>query len=78
MPSEDYASRDLNTGDRLLFPEIVRQIWYQNGYQLYDIAYASRRSQQKQNYRMAILNNRAKRDKVPLTDISEVLTFVAC
>ena len=54
------------------------QIWYQNDYQLYDIAYASRRSQQKQNARMAILNNRAKRDKVPLTDISEILTFVAC
>ena len=71
-------NRNLNTGDRLLFPEIVRQIWYQNDYQLYDIAYASRRSQQKQNARMAILNNRAKRDKVPLTDISEILTFVAC
>ncbi len=71
-------NREINTGHRLLFPEIVRQIWYQNDYQLYDIAYASRRPQQKQGYRMAVLNNRAKRNRVPLTDISEILTFVAC
>ena len=69
-------NRTITTGERILFPEIVRQMFYQLGYELYDVAYASRRTQQKQGRQMGILNNRARRDRVPLADISEVLTFI--
>lgn len=69
-------NRTITTGERVLFPEIVRRIFYQAGYELYDVTYASRRSQKKQGRQMGILNNRARRDRVPLADVSEVLTFV--
>ena len=69
-------SRTLTTGERILFPEIVRRIFQQAGYSLYDVTYASRRTQQKQSREMGILNNRARRAKVPMADIAEVLTFI--
>ena len=69
-------NRDIPTGERTLFPEIVRRLFREAGYRLYDVAYSSRRTQQKQSRSMAILNNRARREKVPMADISEVLTFV--
>ena len=69
-------NRTITTGERTLFPEIVRGIFRNAGYDLYDIAYASRRTQQKQGRRMGVLNNEARRSRVPLTDISEVLTFI--
>ena len=69
-------SRTMTTGERILFPEIIRRTFQQSGYQLYDVAYASRRTQQKQGRRMGILNNAARRTKVPMADISEVLTFI--
>lgn len=69
-------SRTITTGERILFPEIVRRIFQQVGYQLYDVTYASRRTQQKQGREMGILNNRARREKVPMADIAEVLTFI--
>ena len=68
-------NRDLTTGKRILFPEIVRRLFRDAGYELYDVAYTSRRTQRTQGRRMGILNNRARREKVPLTDIAEVLTF---
>ena len=69
-------SRTITTGERILFPEIIRRTFQQTGYQLYDVAYASRRTQQKQGRRMGILNNVARRTKVPMADISEILTFI--
>lgn len=69
-------SRDITTGERILFPEIIRRIFKKAGYSLYDIAYASRRTQQKQGRGMGILNNRARRGRVPMTDIAEVQTFI--
>ncbi len=69
-------NRNITTGERTLFPEIVHRIFQNAGYFLYDKAYASRRTQQKQGRQMGILNNRARREKVPLADISEVLTFI--
>ncbi len=69
-------NRNIATGERNLFPDVVRGIFRDVGYQLYDIAYASRRTQQKQGRRMAILNNQARRARVPLTEVSEVLTFI--
>lgn len=69
-------SRSITTGDRILFPELIRRIFQEAGYVLYDVAYASRRTQQKQGRQMGILNNRARREKVPMADISEVLTFI--
>ena len=71
-------SRFITTGERILFPEIVRNIFKESGYYLFDVAYASRRTQQKQGRRMGVLNNKARRKKVPLADIAEVLTFVKC
>ena len=67
--------RTINTREITLFPEIVRQLFYQAGYSLYDVAYASRRSQQRQSRKMAILNNMSKRAKMPLSEVSEILTF---
>ena len=69
--------RGIADGERLLFPEMVRRIWSSCGYRLYDVVYSSRRIQRRQGRRMAILNNHARRSRVPLADISEVLTFVA-
>lgn len=69
-------NRDIPTGERTLFPEIVRRLFQEAGYRLYDVAYASRRTQQKQSRSMAILNNRARQKKVPMAGISEVLTFI--
>lgn len=69
-------SRTMTTGERILFPDIIRRTFQQTGYQLYDVAYASRRTQQRQGRRMGILNNVARRTKVPMADISEVLTFI--
>ena len=69
--------RGIADGERLLFPEMVRRIWSGCGYRLYDVVYSSRRIQRRQGRRMAILNNHARRSRVPLADISEVLTFVA-
>ena len=69
-------SRAITTGERILFPEIIRRIFREVGYSLYDVTYASRRTQQKQGRQMAILNNHARRAKVPMADISEVLTFM--
>ena len=69
-------SRNIVTGERILFPEVVRRVFQDAGYRLYDVTYASRRTQQKQGRQMGILNNRARREKVPLADISEVLTFI--
>lgn len=69
-------SRSIVTGERILFPEVVRRIFQEAGYQLYDVTYASRRTQQRQGRQMGILNNRARREKVPMADIAEVLTFI--
>ena len=69
--------RGITDGERLLFPELVRRIWSANGYRLYDVVYSSRRIQRRQGRKMAILNTRARQSRVPLTDISEVLTFEA-
>ena len=69
--------RGIADGERLLFPEMVRRIWSSCGYRLYDVVYSSRRIQRRQGRRIAILNNHARRSRVPLADISEVLTFVA-
>ena len=70
-------SRTISTGERTLFPEIIRRIFQQAGYILYDVTYASRRTQQRQGRHMGILNNRARREKVPMADVSEVLTFIS-
>ena len=68
--------RSINTGERILFPELGHRTFQQAGYRLYDITYASRRTQQTQGRQMGILNNRARREKVPMADIAEVLTFI--
>ena len=67
--------RVLRTGERLLFPEVVRRAFAQAGYLLSDVVYASRRTQRTQSRRMGILNNRARSARVPLADVAEVLTF---
>ena len=69
-------SRTITTGKRILFPEVVRRIFQQAGYRLYEVTYASRRTQQRQDRKMGVLNNRARREKVPMDDIAEVLTFI--
>ena len=68
-------NRDITTGERELLPETVRRLFQEAGYRLYDVTYASRRTQRTQGRRMGILNNRAKRERTPLADVAEVLTF---
>jgi ParB family chromosome partitioning protein len=69
--------RDVNESRRTIFlaSAVVREAWSSSGYQLYDIAYASRRIQQSQNATMANLNNLAKHRRIMLTDMAEVMTF---
>ena len=70
--------REITNGQRWLFPEMVRRIWSANKYTLHDVVYSSRRIQRRQGKRAAILNNAARRARVPLTDVSEILTFKVC
>jgi ParB family chromosome partitioning protein len=56
-------------------PEIVRAAWYAAAYRLHRVCYASKRIQAARTDRMPVLNNRAKATRMPLSDISEVLTF---
>jgi hypothetical protein len=67
--------RSLKDGHIFLATVVVRTAFLANGYQLYDLAYASRRIQQTQNVGMAVLNNAAKGDRLMLTDIAEIMTF---
>lgn len=66
---------DVKKGKVLLLTEEVRRAWRQAGYALYHVAYAARHMQKAQATGMAVLNNTAKRNKTPLTDMIEVLTF---
>lgn len=68
--------RTIGTQERYLFPDEVRQIFRQAGYRLYDVAYASRRTQQKQARSMGVVNNKARKQRVPMADIAEILTFI--
>lgn len=57
-------------------PIVVLDIWRSNGYEIFDQAFATRRIQQTQTTRMAIMNNRAKSTKTMLSDMSVINTFV--
>jgi hypothetical protein len=63
------------SGEVVLCTEIVRAAWAAAGYRLVSKAYATRRVQQGRADRMSIANNRARRNRQMLSDISEVLTF---
>jgi hypothetical protein len=67
---------DSDRREVVLGPEIVREAWRAVGYRLERVCYASKRIQASRRDRMAILNNRAKRDRLPQGDVCEVLTFV--
>lgn len=67
--------RNLDSGKIVLAPRIVQRVFEANGYALHDVVYSSRRIQQQQNFGMAMANNKAKRSRVMLTDIAEILTF---
>ena len=69
--------RDWATGSRTMFPDIVTRTFGKAGYRLYDKTYASRRSQQRQDRQIAVLNNRARQRRMPLADIAEVVTLEA-
>jgi hypothetical protein len=60
----------------VLGPEIVRDAWRAVGYRLMRVCYASRRIQASRCARMAVLNHKAKRDRLPQCDVIEVLSFV--
>jgi hypothetical protein len=53
----------------------VRQAFVDAGYRLFDKAYSTRRVQQAQGPRAAVLNNLAKANRTMLTEIAEVMTF---
>jgi hypothetical protein len=71
----DWVNSD--TGEMVLCTEILRDIWRGLGYRLTRKAYASKRIQAARTDRIAVLNNRAKRTRTMLSDMSEVLTFAA-
>ena len=55
--------------------EYIRDCWRSSGYTLYLEVYSSRRIQQSQNATIATMNNIAKERRLPLTDISLIMTF---
>jgi hypothetical protein len=67
--------RDVPKRNIFLATAVVRERFVKLGYALHDLAYASRRIQQLQNPGMGKLNNAAKRERVMLTDIAEIITF---
>jgi hypothetical protein len=68
--------RHVTSQEILMVTDDIRSIWTSCGYQLFDKAYASRRIQKTQNISMARLNKAAKKQRIMLTDISEILTFI--
>jgi len=54
----------------------VSDAWRSNNYEIYDMAFSTRRIQQTQTSRMAIMNNLAKERKLMLSDMSVVMTFM--
>lgn len=67
--------RDVAAGQIIPVTSFVEQIFVSAGYVLHDKAYASRRIQQAQNASMARMNSMAKRNRIMLTDMAEILTF---
>ena len=57
-------------------PEIIREAYRDAGYAFERVCYASKRIQAARTGRIAHLNCEAKRIRMPLSDISEVLTFM--
>ncbi len=55
--------------------EYIRESWRLAGYKLYLETYSSRRIQSSQSAIMAKLNNIAKERRLPLTDITVIMTF---
>lgn len=55
--------------------EYIRESWHIVGYKLYIETYSSRRIQSSQNATMAKLNNIAKERRLPLTDMTIIMTF---
>jgi hypothetical protein len=66
------AFADHRTGRRMMVGETVRCAMRAGGYELDDIAYASRHIQQAQNATMGRLNNRAREERIMLSDMTEV------
>lgn len=67
--------RDVANGLIVMVTDIIRSLWESAGYILHDKAYSSRRIQQNQSPQMARMNNKAKANRIMLTDITEILTF---
>lgn len=55
--------------------EYIRESWRSAGYKLYIETYSSRRIQSSQGVAMAKLNNIAKERRLPLTDMTVIMTF---
>lgn len=55
--------------------EYIRESWRSVGYKLYIETYSSRRIQSSQSATMAKLNNLAKERRLPLTDMTVIMTF---
>ncbi len=55
--------------------EYIRESWRSVGYKLYLETYSSRRIQSSQGVTMAKLNNIAKERRLPLTDMTVIMTF---
>ncbi len=71
--SPNYTDHDASKVIHIV--DYIRECWKGAGYALYQEAYSSRRIQRTQNPTMAKLNNLAKEKRIPLTDITVILTF---
>jgi ParB family chromosome partitioning protein len=69
--------RDISDGTIVLATRIATTAFEKSRYLLHDVAYAPRRIQQTQSPGMANTNNAAKRSRIMLTDMAEVLTLRA-
>lgn len=70
----NYA--DVKAKRRVMASKLVEKAFERAGYELFDTAFAARHIQQSQQPGMGQLNNLAKRNRTPLTDMAVVATFV--
>jgi hypothetical protein len=65
----------VRTGEYIPAAHELTKLFEAAGYAVCGLAYSTRRIQQKQGHDMARKNNLARRSRVPLTDISTVVTL---
>jgi ParB family chromosome partitioning protein len=69
------TSVNVDTDTVVQCPDLVRRAWWAEGYETLRVCYASKSTQAGRTPRIKVLNYRAKKKRIMLSDIAEVLTF---